>query len=68
MQLSGLTNADKEALDLLVKAATIMNEIFYLQVMHTFIMSLVFSVVENNLEHEIFLLICINVFENAKLV
>ncbi|XP_015895813.3 nudix hydrolase 3 isoform X1 [Ziziphus jujuba] len=34
-ELSGLTNADKEALDLLVKAATIMNEIFYLQVWYS---------------------------------
>lgn len=35
MQLSGLTDADKEALVLLVKAATIMDEIFYQQVLNT---------------------------------
>lgn len=32
VQLTGFTDADKEALDLIVKAATIMDEIFYEQV------------------------------------
>lgn len=32
VQLTGLTAADKEALNLLVKAATIMDKIFYVQV------------------------------------
>ena len=32
MQLTGVTDADREALVLLVKAATIMDEIFNLQV------------------------------------
>ena len=32
LQLTGFSEADKEALGLLVKAATVMDEIFYLQV------------------------------------
>ena len=37
MQLTGVTDADKEALVLLVKAATIMDEIFYLQVVCVYV-------------------------------
>lgn len=39
MQLTGLSDADKEALGLLIKAATIMDEIFHWQVvfMHAYI-------------------------------
>lgn len=33
VQLSGLTDGDKEALNLLIKAARVIDEIFYLQVM-----------------------------------
>lgn len=36
LQLIGLSEADKEALALLIKAATIMDEIFYLQVVNIY--------------------------------